>query len=233
MVRRQFIYFIIVLFFLNHFSVFSGEYSYYQLLGMSKDTDYLAFGEYGINEDNRLFSKIFVINVSQNSYVSDGVLSLIYDVIPGVDQDGKGALLSNMLKNSNVFSQYNINPLNKGKLIYVLLENEHATNDLSFIDYDSNITYNMKLSQKNRIISNAFESASSIYLSVLPNGETGFSGIVGDPSYYRKGVKKYIIRSIYADSNNTSLVFIVERREQAKKNGDTNIHYMVETVKWR
>lgn len=213
---------------------YSGEFANFEIIGFSGDMRFISFAEYGLTEDTKPFANLFIVNLRQNYFVNNGVFQNTYDVQTELEEDGSGALYSVLLQASTVLKQYMINPLNRGKLIYVLLDGEVPPETLSFTDYSTNTDYTVRMDQTARMNNNNnSEARFSIQLSIGYQ-KNKYDFVVGNPNYYRPLVKNYILRSIYASLDNRSLVFVVEKRSQSlKKNNDANIHYMIETISWR
>ncbi len=215
--------------------VYSGEVAHYKIVGISGDSQYLAFAEYGINQENKMFASISIVDIPQNAFIANGIRKNVYDVIPQIDQDGINALLETATANAALFRQYNINLLDSGKLIYILLDGDVAANSILFTDYDSDIDYSATLSQHIKTISAKNETSGAFHITVgiTHNGET-FSAAVGSSQHYRAQVKNYIMRAVYTTQDNSSLIFVVEKQMTSPSSKqDTNIHYMVETIRWR
>lgn len=212
--------------------VYSGEIAQYKILGISADSRYLIFSEYGINKENKMFSSLFVVNVPQNAFVSNGIVQNEYKITPQIDQDGTHALLHSVSTNRNLFEQYKINMLDSGKLIYVLLNGDDETHTITFTDFDADIKYTAELIQNTQKKKDATLSSFYISTSITEAGKTA-TFIVGNPDYYRKNIKKYLIRSAYTTQDNNALLFIIEKHVLDDSSSNVDIRYMIETLMWQ
>ncbi len=213
---------------------FSGELANFEIVGFSEDMRYFSFAEYGLSEESTPFSNLFIVNVQQNYFVNNGIYQNAYNIKTQLEEDGSGAFLNTVLQAAPVLRQYNINPLNKGKLVYLLLDGEVPKPTLTFTDFDTNTAYTVELRQTNNLNSlNQPESSFHINLGINYAGRS-YSYTVGNPSFVRKPIKQYVLRSIYTSLNNRSIIFVVEKHSPSRKpTGDTNIHYMIESITWR
>lgn len=213
--------------------VYSGEVAQYKIVGISGDSQYLAFAEYGINRENLMFANVSIVDIPQNAFIANGIRRNVYDVIPQIDQDGVNALLKTMLTNSALFKQYNIDLLNSGKLIYILLNGDVMAYSILFTDYDTDISYAATLSQHIKTTTDKTTGAFHIKMTITYNGRS-IPVTLGSPTHYRANVKNYLIRSVYSTRDNTSLIFVIEKHMTSQlSKTDTNIYYMIETIKWR
>ncbi len=214
----------------------SGEVARYRIVGISSDSQYLAFVEYGITQENQMFTNMSIVDIPQNAFIANGIRQNVYDVTLQIDQDGINALLKTVVTNSMLLKQYNVDLLNSGKLIYILLNGDVTSNSIFFTDYDTDISYSATLSQNIKTSENGnakVTGAFNITATVIHNDETT-SLSIGSPGHYRADVKNYRIRAVYTTHDNTSLIFVIEKHmvSQVSKN-DTDIYYMVETARWR
>ncbi len=217
-----------------HYGVFSGELANFEIVGFSDDMKYFSFAEYGLAEDTKPFSNLYVVDVRQNDFVNNGIFQNKYNVKTQLEENGIGALFSTLLQASFVLKQYSINSLNKGKLIYILLDGKEPSSELSFTDFNTNTNYTVSLQQHTRMSSvRSPESKMLVDVTISYQGRR-YSFIVGNQNFYRPLVEKYVLRSIYTSLDNRSLVFVIEKHSVSQRKGNEyNIHYMVETLSWR
>lgn len=208
--------------------VFSGELSNFEIIGFNDSLTHIAFTEYGTNNDVQPYASISIVNLQRNSFVPNGVFTGVYPTSDSIDEDGKSAFYSEFLNASNMLKQYNINPTNTGNLIYILLDSEYVKESFNFTDYRTNYNYAVSLQQDIKGAGINAKGAFTIYLQVNKNGRS-FSRTIGNQGYYREGVTLYKVRSIYSTSDNKSLVFVIETISYDSE-GESNIHYMIETV---
>ena len=219
---------------LIHSYIFSGELANFEIVGFSSDMKYFSFAEYGLSEDANLFANLYVINVRKNYFVHNGVFQNKYNIKPQLTENGIGALFSTLLQAHSTLKQYNIDTLDKGKLIYILLDGEVPTSEINFTDFDTGTEYVVSLQQHMRTNSvNQPEAKMVVDLTVLYKGNQ-HSFVVGNKGFYRPFVEKYVLRSIYTNLDNRSLIFVIEKHSISQiEVNEYNIHYMVETIFWR
>lgn len=210
---------------------FSGELSNFEILGFNDNLTNFAFAEYGINSRVQPYANIFIIDIARNEFLPNGVFKDVYSTSTSIEENGKAALFAEILKASNSLKSYNIDPLNQGNLIYILLDSEDTGDSFSFTDYETGYSYDIKLIQDIQGTGVSARGAFHIQLGINKNGQY-INKTIGTQGYYRDGVALYKIRSIYSTSDNNSLVFVIEKTSY-DADGESNIHYMVETASLR
>ena len=87
----------VVVFLLCTSFIFSGDIAQYINLGFSSNSTYFMFGQYRISsEDTRAFAETYIVDISKNRFIGNGVNSRIFsdEILPG--QEGLGALFTLM-----------------------------------------------------------------------------------------------------------------------------------------
>lgn len=208
--------------------LFAGELSNFEIIGFNNNLTHIAFTEYGTNNDAQPYASVFIVDLKRNEFVQNGTFKEVYPLSSSIEDDGKSAFYSEFLKASDSLKYYNINPLNNGDLIYILLDSEDVKETFSFTDYRTNYNYSITLQQDIQGVGINAKGAFTINLQVNKNGQS-FSRLIGNQGYYRASIALYKIRSIYSTVDNKSLVFVIETISY-DSDGESNIHYMIETV---
>ena len=93
--------FLILILIICAMPVFSGDVADYVNLGFSDDSGYFMFGLYGIDYRNsKPYAEIYTVDVSGNRFAGNGVYEKVYDSVLQPGQDGSGALLTCLKKNT-------------------------------------------------------------------------------------------------------------------------------------
>ncbi|MCK5673445.1 MAG: hypothetical protein KAH95_08705, partial [Spirochaetales bacterium] len=90
--------------------LFSGDIAQYINLGFSSNSEYFMFGQYGISSKNTsAYAETFIVDVSENNFIKDGVNSRTFsdDILPG--QEGLGALITILEDSLAIITKTNIN----------------------------------------------------------------------------------------------------------------------------
>lgn len=206
----------------------TGEFSNFEIIGFNDSSTYFSFAEYGTTNNNNPFANLFIIDIASNAFVPNGKFSRTYNESFSIEEKGAGALYSQLLQAGPQLRKYNINTLNTGRLIYVLLDGENTYQPLQFEDYASNIKYEIMLHQNGS--GNTIQGATQLEITINNQGNIIYKK-VGSPTFSRN-VDHYKIRSIYTSLDNSALVFVIEKIAY-NKYGEANISFMVETTKWR
>ncbi len=194
-------------------------------LGFSADGKYFLFGQYGVTKgDADPYGDLYLINVPSNSFVLDGVFQYRSERSIESGADGLGALFTAYADAATIVRRYNIDHINTGRLIYLLVDRENPSSQIDFRDFETGDRYIAILNQKSNDDGSAFLIE---FTRELPSGvERQYR--VGLPNYYRQNVLYYRIGRIIISENEDSLVFVIERDESI--GGETGIRYMVETL---
>lgn len=229
-VKRSFS--IVLLMLVSLSMTYAGDVAHFINLGFSPDSRVFMFAQHGITqEESNPFAEIYTVDVPGNRFISTGVVSREYDVNISPGQDGSGALFSLLPEVQPVISDYEINHLHQGRLIYLLVNGQEPRPQIQFRDFETDDSFTITMTQDAR--GSGPDGSAAFHLDVsaqLADG-TEVEMRVGRPNYYRDGVNRYQIRQVVASPDENSLVIIVERIT----NGATGRHirYMVETVTLR
>jgi len=211
--------------------LYAGDVATFANLGFSNDSKYFMFGLYGIIEDGSgQYAELHLVDVQGNRFVPGGSHRASYDQIPDAGQTGFGALVTLFRANIERSDRYDVNHMESGRLLYLLIDGDEPKSELSFRDFETGRSFEVELRQSTSGSNEAVRSAFHINLTVSAGGlEDRFT--IGLPDYMREGVTSYRIRRIYASPDDSALVFVIEKFEHADSGHD--IRYMVETVRVR
>ena len=210
-------------------SLSAGDLASFMNLGFSEDSRYFMFGQYGITGETTLpYGEIYLVDVHRNQFVSRGVWEKTFDQPPQAGQNGLGALLLFWDARERA-QELKISPLAKGRMVYLLVNGEEPKTQVSFRDFKRGSQYHVTLNQQQFNGPSGISAAFHLNLSVTDKAGNIKTYTIGLPNYKRPGVRQYRIRQIFFAPDEASLVFVVEREEEAAT-GAVNIRYMVETA---
>jgi predicted secreted protein len=223
-------YFLVLILLFCSFLVFAGDVANYVNLGFSDNSKYFMFGLYGIDyKTTKPYADIYTVDVAGNKFAADGVINKLYSKNIQAGQDGSGALYNLLAENNDKLKEFNINHLNKGRIVYLLINGDESRDNLEFRDFKNNSRYKVSLIQQ-RFGSEKEPSASfHIALTVTDKNEKISTYTIGLPDYKRKDVMKYRIKQVMFAPDEKSLVFVIEK--ELLDGSGPSIRYMVETVK--
>lgn len=210
-------------------SAWAGDAADFINLGFSADSEFFAFAQYGVQEEDLYpYTDIFVVDVSRNAFVADGVAREVYEqpITPGYD--GASALYHSLQEHTTLLQSKAIRHTNTGRLVYVLMNGDEPKDELEFRDFETGNRYRVELIQSARGEEENVRSRFHIELDVSPESGRRESHTVGLPEYEREGVQGYRILQVIAAPDNASLVFVIELERYAERGAD--LRYMVETV---
>ena len=224
---------VLVLFFiLCTFSVFAGDVAEYVNLGFSANSEHFMFGLYGIEyKSSNPYAEVYTVKVSENRFADKGVYKETYPVNIQPGQDGSGALYNLLNENSDVIKEFDIDHLNKGRIVYLLINGAEPKDVLEFRDFKNKGSYKVSLVQKQYGTAEAPSSSFYIDLTATDKTLTTKTFKVGLPDYRRDNVLKYRIKQVMFSPDEKALVFVVEK--EMLDGVGPSIRYMVETVNLR
>jgi len=225
MVRR---FALVLLFLLTAFIAAGGDIAVFENLGFSADSGVFLFGQYGVeSEDGVPFAEVFAVDVARNVFVPNGMfVSRLDSGRPlSLGQDGRGALYKLVGEASTVISEYDIDHLNNGRPIYILVDGDEPKSRIAFRDFNTSIRYELNLDQRSRGTGEDVQAAFGIRLTVTHPDDRIDQISIGRPDYYRDGVTQYQITQVLLSPDEDSIIIVVEKWYE---NG--TIRYMVETT---
>lgn len=217
---------------LSALTVYAGDVADYVNLGFSDDSKYFMFGLYGIEyENSNPYAELYTVKVSENKFAAGGVFSKVFNTSIQPGQNGSGALFNLLKENHNELEKFNINHLDKGRIVYLLINGAEPKEMLEFRDFKNNGRYKVQLIQKQHGTEKEPSASFYIDLTVTDRTNTISNYKVGLPGYQRENVLKYRIKQVMFAPNEKSLVFVVEK--EILDGAGPSIRYMVETVNLR
>ena len=218
-----------VFLFLVAFSVVAGDIATFVNLGFSPDSRYFMFGQYGIQQTQNVpYSKVQIVDVKKNDFVPNGGGEYYGRNSIESANSGLGALVTLLEENfEGRYKSYQIDHLNSGRLLYILLDGDEPSPKIDFRDFVAGTRYRVKVVQSVSGLDSDVTSTFYLVLSIDESDGTK-SFTVGSPNYSRKHVHNYVVRQVILAPNGRALVFLIERNEY--DSDGYNIRYMVETI---
>lgn len=209
--------------------LYAGDVASFVNLGFSPDAETFMFAQYGIDSaDSEPFAELYAVDVAANEFESNGVKTSSYNVNLEPGMDGSGALFTLLGEHASLVERYDIDHLNPGRIVYLLVDGEEPKSHIEFRDFNTGNSYEIDLHQTQRGSEESPRAKFHIELNVNYDDGTERDLTVGRPDYFREGVSRYRISHVYLGPNEQSLVFVVQK-ETVEETG-TVVRYMVETV---
>ena len=228
--NRKFVLVLILV--LCAFTLHAGDVAEYVNLGFSDNSEYFMFGLYGIEYDtSKPYAEIYTVDVDENKFAANGVFNKVYSYAIQPGQDGSGALFNLLQEKYDYVKKFDINHLDKGRIVYLLINGAEPKAVLEFRDFKNNGRYRVELVQKQ--YGTEKMPAASFYIDLTLTDKTNTTSTyrIGLPDYKRKDVLKYRIKQVMFAPDEKSLVFVVEK--EVLDGSGPSIRYMVETVNLR
>lgn len=210
-------------------SIFAGDVADFVNLGFSPRGDYFLFGEYGVKvKYQKAYANMWLVDVNRNVFVKGGVYSGEYETVIEPGESPLGALLKLLDKGRSKTSAYNIDYLDQGRPLYVRINDDNDIDSLSFRDFTTGLSYDVKVNKNVRISGSTTYSSFGIVLETMNKNGISRKYNIGNPSYERKNVKDYKIERILHSSNGHNIVIVLSK--YIIDGDDINVRYMVETI---
>jgi len=213
-------------------ALWAGDSSVFTDLGFSPDGRTYMFGQYGVLSPSlRPWAELYVVDVGNNSFVSNGRASITQNTAIKAGQDGAGVFHALLANNLNLANRHNIDNKNQGLPLYISREENPLSSGerITFRDFLSGKSYTAQLVP---VISGSGSRVSSkfhINLEVTSREGQIKRYTVGSPNFSRQSVMQYNIKRVLIDGNGGSLIFVIEMRRYAENGHD--VRYMVEAVR--
>ena len=204
----------------------AGDVSHFVMLGFSQDGNKFAFGLHGVQDKTyQAYAQIYIVDAHTNDFLENGVFKTS-PTKTTYSLDSKSVFLALQNRAVPYLKKYGISDERMGRTIYSQREDQVAEKTLLFRDFQTSSEYTVVLHSQEHGNANA-----SFYITcdIINSSGAKHSYKIGNPSVSRHGAKAYAVKKIVIDSTNSTLVFIIEKKE-AYKNGDS-IRYMVEVLK--
>lgn len=203
-----------------------GDLATFENLGFSASADVFVFGQYGVSgELSQPFAEIYAVDVAGNRFLSGGVFEYESDAPLALGQDGRGAFYRLLGDARPLLERQEIDHLDTGRPIYILVDGEEPRERLTFRDFNSSRRYDVRLTQSSRGSGEDISAAFGIDLTITRSDDSVRTFSIGRPSYYRDGVASYRVTQILVAPDEDSIVIVVEKRH-----ADGSIRFMVETA---
>jgi predicted secreted protein len=211
-------------------AVSAGDAAVFQNLGFSPDGRHFMFALYGVKEKTTLpYAELYAVDVARNRFVAGGVRKMVGKVPVDPGSDGRGALLNLLAETLNLKKRYGIDHTLTGRLVYILLDGAEPKPELEFRDFQADRKYRIVLNQSSIGSGEGIRSSFHLVITVEEGSDRIRSYTVGDPEYWRDGVRRYRIRQVILAPDGRSLIFVMEKELEEPSGAD--IRYMVETLK--
>jgi predicted secreted protein len=212
------------------FPLFAGDIATFENLGFSEDSRYFLFGQYGIiSEESIAYGELYLVDVHKNAFAPNGVKKTSHKDIIQPGQNGQGSFYNIFRENAKLAEKYNIDHLQIGRLVYLLVDGEKPKSHIEFRDFNTGNKYAVDLYQTSYKDGGTIKASFHIIIEVIFNSGMKKSYTVGLPNYRREEILAYRIRQIILSPNEESVIFVVEK-ESPREDGKS-VRYMVETVK--
>lgn len=216
---------LILLSFLISFSVYAGDVANFVNLGFSPDGTKFAFGQHGVKDGTyEAYAEIYLVDIVSNTFLSDGV----FKTSPTKNTygaDSKSVFLALLNRAQPYLTRRNISQSLPGRPLYSQTDENKNDKTLLFRDFETNEEYTVVMHTEKKT---SMEASFYITADIIKPDGAKIRKQIGRPEYTRKGVKAYAIKKIFIDNTNSSLVFIIEKKEY-DKTGDS-IRYMAEVM---
>ncbi|GMO54455.1 MAG: DUF2259 domain-containing protein [Termitinemataceae bacterium] len=223
-----------IFFILANASLNAGDVAVFSDLGFSQNGSVYMFGQYGVTEHSLIpWADLNIINVETNDFVNGGRFSYKHHEKIDAGQDGQGALLRLISKNSNFLKNYQSTFMKQGVPLFVSLKNGHNRDGetIDFRDFDFGTYYSAALIPQTHGKGKSSSSSFYILLDLTNKDGTKKTIRLGDPDVKRYGVSSYTIKKIMVNENRTSMIFVIEMT--LPTTDGPNIRYMVEALSLR
>jgi predicted secreted protein len=213
-------------------ALWAGDSAVFVDLGFSSDGRTYMFGQYGVLSPSlKPWAELYVVDVTGNSFVSNGRVSTTGNAPIQAGQDGSGVFHSLVSSNSGLSSRNGIQFNNQGLPLYISRDEfPSARGDrIDFRDFISGKSYKAQLIPV--ILGSGKNVRSQFHIKLeasSPNGQLR-TYTIGAPDHVRQGISQYNIKRVLIDANGGSIIFIIEMKRYAENGFD--IRYMVEAVR--
>ena len=216
-------------------SIFAGDAAVFVDSGFSADGKVYVFGQYGKTDKTfQGWADIYAVDVKDNDYIDGEVFKIKPSAVTS-DKSGKEVYETLAGQSYYKLKKYNCGLPSADQILYILEdESKSGSDEIVFKDFVSSVSkdqayYHVQLNSK--VNGSGQNLKSSFYINLEKqdsNGTVLASQKIGNPSIWRKGVKKYKIERIVCDKSGRNLVFIIEKTCEDKTG--INIRYMIEAV---
>ena len=210
--------------------LWAGDTASFVDLGFSPDGKIYMFGQYGVQSGTlKPWADLFIVDVTQNNFVSGGRISYTHDrpVVPG--QNGSGVLYHLIAQNAPLAERYRVDYCFQGQPLFVAVDNDALPDVIEFRDFGSGASYRASLVSYVEGFGPALKS--SFYINLERTAWDGSKKVftVGTPQLKRPLVTSYHIKKVIIAPHDGSMIFLIEMKKQ--DGGEIDIRYMVEALR--
>jgi len=232
MLLKKTVFILFILLLTSVSALWAGDSAVFVDLGFSPDGRMYMFGQYGVLSPSlRPWADLYVVDVTSNTFVPNGRVSLVENTPIKAGQDGSGILHRLVANNSTLSNRYCINFQNQGLPLYISRdENPPPRGEkIDFRDFLSGKSYNAQLIST--ITGSEQNARSQFFINLEVNSPNSQCRTykVGSPNFVRQGIVQYNFKRVLIDSSGSSIIFVIEMM-RATNNG-YDIRYMVEAVR--
>ncbi|MDR0314194.1 MAG: DUF2259 domain-containing protein, partial [Treponema sp.] len=190
------------------------------------------FAQYGVQSGTLIpWAELFVVDVPQNSFVSNGRVPYTHNEPIIAGQDGSGALYRVLTRNYALTERYGINFLNQGQPLFISLEEPSSppNQSIEFRDFETGASYRATL--VTTVEGSGANLTSSFYITLVRTARDGTrkTYTVGTPTVKRPQIVSYRMRKVMIAPHDGSMIVVIEMKRQ---NGpDYDIRFMIEAVR--
>jgi len=213
-------------------ALWAGDTAVFVDLGFSPDGRTYMFGQYGVLSPSlRPWAELYIVDVTSNSFVTNGRASFTDTSAIREGQDGSGIFRRLLSENSSIVSGHRINFQNQGLPLYISRDENPSERgeDIFFRDFISRNEYRAILVPSISGIGQGVRSSFYISLEVRSQNGQVRRYTVGNPGYVRQQIASYNIKRVFIDANGGSIIFVIEMKRAAENGFD--IRYMVEALR--
>ena len=230
MFHRKILFAILMVMVLVISGLWAGDTASFVDLGFSPDGKIYMFGQYGVQSGTlKPWADLFIVDVTQNNFVSGGRISYTHGSPVVSGQNGSGVLYRLIAQNASLAERYRIDYCFQGQPLFVAVDSESASNVIEFRDFESNASYRASLVSYVEGSGTALKSSFYINLERTARDGSKKTFSVGTPQLKRPLVNSYHIRKVMIAPHDGSMIFLIEMRRQ--DGGNVAIRYMVEALR--
>ena len=215
--------------------LWAGDTASFVDLGFSPDGKIYMFAQYGVESRTlKPWADLFIVDVPNNSFVSDGRVSYIHDSPVVSGQDGSGALYRLIAQNAVRAERYRVNYCFQGQPLFIALGDEghagaYGQSRIEFRDFESGASYYASLVSDVEGSGQGLKSSFYINLERYSRDGSKKTYRVGNPQLKRPLISSYRIRKVMIAPRDGSMIFLIEMYKQ--EGADFNVRYMVEALR--
>lgn len=203
--------------------LWAGDAATFLSLGCSKDFNYYAFAQYGVQDGSGFpYAELYVVDVAQNAFVSGGAIKALWKE-PDPLTSGVHVLLQSRVQADSLLQAYGVSEMLHMRPVVRVSEAQRTRAEWQ----GPQGTHRVELQQESRGEAAMLSSEAAFELQLTYASDDTVR--IGNPQRFRDHVMRYDIDRVLANEAHTAFVFVI-RKTMIGFEGP-NIRYMVETVK--